>query len=109
MTDNEFIKALEKALEVEVVHGIEARGYYLSSKILKATIDIFYRQKATIEYLETKQMTFAKGFYKQGIKDLAKRLKSDCQYTTDKIGKLQKVFYIDDLDNLLKEMVGDSE
>jgi hypothetical protein len=54
MTDNEIIKALEKALEVVVALGIEARGCYLSSEMLKATIDIINRQNVAIEkYKET--------------------------------------------------------
>jgi hypothetical protein len=45
----------------------------------------------------------------KAIKEVLERIKSKSQYTTDKIGKLQKVVYVEDIDKVKKEMVGDSE
>lgn len=44
----------------------------------------------------------------KAIKEFAERLKSESQYTTDRIGKLQKVVYVEDIDKVKKEMTGES-
>ena len=122
MTADEIIKAFEKALEVEVVHGIEARGYYLSSEILKATIDIFCRQKAEIESRDKRESYLFRKIHErdseidhlrdptkmvrtEAIKEFAERLKIEAflplgTWCSERVVTEAKI------DNLVKEMTG---
>ena len=94
MTDNEIIKALEDDALSEFDHWV---------------IDLINRQKAEIERLEKENNTFAKRFYKEGVKDFAKRLKD--HYIKDK--RYSRInahtlicFLFDKIDSLEKELVG---
>lgn len=85
MIDNEIIKALEWLIRCNEKHIEKCEGCPLSKEyphcdenIAKDALDLISRQKATIEYLETKQMTFAKGFYRQCVKDIADRFQKHC-------------------------------
>ena len=75
--------------------------YELEEKVL----DLLNRQKTEIERLEKENETFAKRFYKEGIKDFARKLKEKSwKDLWDTVAHVD----VDDIDNLAKEMVGDT-
>ncbi len=74
-------------------------------------------QQAEIERLnkllaeeETKYTKCAKRFYKEGVKELAERLKKEADYCyLGSIAELNYRISAKELGNLVKEMVGDAE
>lgn len=93
-------------------------------EILKDALDLINRQKAEIESLrnllqERAKVDFDKvvavvdramaDIRAKAIKEFAERLKDESRYTANKIGELHKVFYIDDLNELVKEMTEDQK
>ena len=115
MTDAEIMKALECfAIDKDsdetycVGCAFETKGLCCencSEGIAKASLDLINRQKAEIERIEKEKNTFAKRFYKEGIKDLAERLKEELRLSTGNNGG----FVPSMIDNLVKEMAGDTE
>ena len=106
MTDNEIIKALEHCM-----NGLcgdcafaDDKGFCPSLDAL--ILDLINRQKAEIE-----RFTFTydiKGIKAKAIKEFAERLKNkltSCSKTID--GKSEYLICDFDIDNLVKEMVGD--
>lgn len=119
MTDNEVIKALEEMADYP--------HYYEEGQILKNALDIInrlkdkereYRGKVQSQRYEIscnqKNIERYKGVIKiiekdiakakyEAIKEFAERLKEET-LTTDKFGE---ILLVQDIDNLVKEMVGD--
>ena len=95
MTDNEIIKALECCFLNRNCNGcsLSDKPRCLKVAVLGA-IDLINRQQAEVE---KENNTFAKRFYKEGIKEFAERLKP-----------ILFNYYDSEIDNLVKEMVGDN-
>ena len=123
MTDNEIIKALEccvKGLECKNCPANPHKGNYgyCTSLLLKAALDLINRQKAEIERLEKDskrlkkvemQLDDAMKMYDtikaEAYKEFADRLKENSIATFSWNG----VVLVEEIDNLLKEMVGDND
>ena len=100
MTDNDIKKALGR-LSCKTLNDC---------KLINAAIDYINRLEVENERLEKENSTFAKRFYKKGAKDFAKRLKQEMQeWNYDFVSKPLKRMALSEVDNLLKEMVGDSQ
>ena len=118
MTDNEIKKALVCcADEMGCAKGCPffdkkkskckvASPYGAFEKLL---LDLINRQQADNErlkkLLEEADVNYnkcAKRFYKEGVKEFAERLKEKSRYPSGTI-------YVEHIDNLVKEMVGDAE
>ena len=124
MTDNEIIKALEccgfeYGNLCSVCPKYEKDNDFCQEELHNYAIDLINRQKAEIERLkkilaeeEEKYKLCAKRFYKLGVKELAKRLKD--YYINHKQYKRHYAhtlidFLFDVTDNLVAELVGDTE
>lgn len=123
MTDNEIIKALKCCKSAVAsceecpmyVEGVVCHGYELNEKAL----DLITRQQVEIERLNIENMltmsernAFRASFYEvskqlkiaksKAVKEFAERLK-------EKKRELDRfILYDEDIDNLVKEMVGDT-
>ena len=114
MTDNEIVKALKELLEVMLYEGDLQRA----STISKA-IEMFDRQKAEIERLQkchddmegaiysfredhAKVKFFKNEIRAESVKEFAERLKKEC-VQDGAFGYVSAY----EIDNLVKEMVGD--
>ena len=125
MTDAEIKKALECcADEMGCAKGCPffdkkkskckvASPYGAFEKLL---LDLINRQQADNErlkkLLEEADVNYnkcAKRFYKEGVKEFAERLKATCYTYSDICGYKSTVIDINEIDNLVKEMVGDAE
>ena len=126
MTDNEIIKALECCIVRGNCQGCPLWNEH-TSKCLEIAItnalDLINRQKAEIERLQTNCMSMAqtmpnmaKAERAEAIKEFAERLKATplrfgVEYTEyyDKPSIYKLVPFVDDndIDNLVKEVVGD--
>lgn len=116
LTDNEVVKALEcVASDKDVLcKGCSYNKYYLNQchkENAKDAIALINRQKAEIERLEKESSEFAKRFYKDGVKEFAERLKGkavthNCRFK----GVVYDIaaVKVEEIDNLVKEMVGDA-
>lgn len=122
MTDNE----IKKALEHEIYLAEHANGYYydnISLKTLKDALDFINRQKTKIEKLNTENMltlsernAFRTSFYEvskqlkhvksEAIREFAKKVKENLLWDT---GYDDKRTFENDIDDIVKEMVGDTE
>lgn len=103
MTYNEMF-SVEKAMFI-LRHG-SAEGEHKYFEAIQVIEIEYNRQKAEIEKLE-KELKNSVAFYKTAaIKEFAERLKEKTFY----IGSWQELACVDvaDIDNLVKEMVGDS-
>lgn len=114
LTDNEIMKAFKRITEYQ--------GFTSSvSKTLKSTLDLITRQQAEIERLKTENSHYAEleqGCYVTGVKNIkaeaykefAERLKTEYAKGMSWFKKKES-YYVDvgDIDNLVKEMVGDSD
>lgn len=118
MTDNEIIKAL-KCCKSSVasceecpmyVEGVICHGYELNKKAL----DLINRQRAAIEKLTINMNAFGLGMKREkenadiakakAIKEFAERLK-ETKFKHDN----DYIIYAENIDVLVKEMVGDTE
>lgn len=110
MTDNEIIKALECCKSSVAsceecpmyVEGVLCHGYELNKKAL----DLITSQQAEIERLKKYNTEVAYKHYNDGIKEFADRVKMAFYYEFD---ELIPSIMADTIDNLVKEMVGDTE
>lgn len=124
MTDNEIIKTLECCNVLATGSGCKDCPLYnfegtCSAEMINQTLDLINRQKAEIERLkkllaesEAREMKAAKHFYKEGVKDFVKRLKSI--YTSDKRYErpcthtlLTMLFH--NIDKVSKDLAGDND
>ena len=113
MTDKEIIKALECCISCKNCDICPQHSTDCVSDLLKLVDDLITCQQEDIEKLkkllteeEEKYKLCAKRFYKLGVKEFAEKLKARIiedflKYNTD-----TTIGYID---NLIKEMVGDTE
>lgn len=120
MTDTEIIKALECCCKNNNCEGCPLDYLTFSSQcaseLAVKSLDLINRQKAEIErlkkLLEEADVNYnkcAKRFYKEAIKEFAYRLKQKSEYYENGQGWEGRICYEDDIDKLLKEMVGDTE
>ena len=113
MTDNEIIKALEEM--VEYPH------YYEEGQILKNVLDLINRQKAEIEKLKALAENGASAIdtnnrlvqkfaeiKSEAVKEFAERLKEKSFKAIRNYGLTKDVVEVCDIDNLVKEMVGEN-
>ena len=113
MTDKEIIKALECCKKDDCDNCPNDFGNCCTN-LAECSLDLINRKQAEIERLkkilaeeEEKYKLCAKRFYKVGIKDFAERLKeSKKKYEGTLAGW---TFTMTELDNLVKEMAGDTE
>jgi hypothetical protein len=114
LTDNEIIKALECCKSV-IGGNCDACPYvccnmYEESDAIKDAISLINRQKAEIERLQKVNDSFTdigklySEIKAEAIKEFAERLKNSADYCTGTIE-----FDTEDIDNLVKEMVGDGD
>ena len=114
MTDNEIIKALECCSNGEPCANCPCQKQCDETDLAEIALDLINRKQAEIERLkkilaeeEEKYKLCAKRFYKVGVKDFAERLKeSKKKYEGTLAGW---TFTMTELDNLVKEMAGDTE
>lgn len=116
MTDNEIIKALECCAEDEWRCNNNCPFFEKCSKTLmaKSSLDIITRQQAEIERLkiENQSLRGAANSYKihydearaEAVKEFADRLKKECI-----IDRGYEILQEGTIDNLVKEMAGDTE
>jgi hypothetical protein len=131
MTDNEIIKALESEVKsAEYVDSYYCDGVDLT--LIKNTLDLINRQHAEIERLNIENEILSKNadnafqdglneaqdlyaeqvkaeIKSEAIKEFAERLKQKSEYYENGQGWEGRICYEDDIDKLLKEMVGDTE
>ena len=130
MTDNEIIKALECCLHRGCNECIRQPDEYgtnerqCSRGLMKCALSLINRQKAEIERLQKyydamedkiqlfrecdAQVKFFKGkIQAEAIKEFAERLKDMHKHNTTSVVSLVTVF--DNINNLVKEMVGDDD
>ena len=119
MTDNEIIKALECCKSSVAsceecpmhVEGVICHGYELNKKAL----NLINRQQAEIERLQKYNTEVAYKHYNDGVKEFAERLTENIINTLDKYYNVSCGGYypaedvMHYIDNLVKEMVGDTE
>lgn len=65
------------------------------------------RLKKLLEEADVNYNKCAKRFYKEGVKEFAERLKATCYTYSDICGYKSTVIDINEIDNLVKEMVGE--
>ena len=115
MTDNEIIMALEYCYADE--NNCKRCPYMAVGKCHKVhtrdVLDLINRQKAEIERLEAIQSShlFTTDFIRyKAVKEFAERLKSKEKFHYDYYSNIAiRYIKIEDIDNLVKEMVGDTE
>ena len=118
LTDSEIVNALSKGRYGG--HGCKNCKYddgkgddrcgLKGCKIARYALDLINRLQEENERLEKENSTFAKRFYKEGAKDFAKRLKQEMQeWNYDFVSKPLKRMALSEVDNLLKEMVGEDK
>ena len=116
MTDNDIIKALESEVKsAEYVESEQCDGGDLT--LIRSAIDLINRQQAEIEELkiENKSLRSAANCYKlyyneartEAIKEFVEKLKKRYDNPVWYLGGSNGFF--DNLDNFVKEMVGDTE
>lgn len=116
MTDNEIIKALECCGVDTSCEGCPYHDVSLcQDNLCKDALSLINRQKAEIERLQGLLVEWKKAGYKyadsienikaEAIKEFAERLKREA-VTHKNFGEL---VYVEDIDNLVKEMVGERE
>ena len=125
MTDNEIIKALECLTgEPKLCKGCPYDGTehypFCREHCAKDALDLINRQKAEIEMFQAGLVEIQKGLVEaktllikdiqkaksEAIKDFAERLKKKAIHPYLELS-VQAVF-LEDIDNLVKEMVGDN-
>ncbi|MBE6767366.1 MAG: hypothetical protein E7549_00470 [Ruminococcaceae bacterium] len=107
MTDNEIVKALECCANnpndsVCYESKCPLFGQKCIDVLSKNALDLINRQKAEIERLQKHNTKMAHKHYCDGIKEFAERLKAHSRYPNGTI-------YAEHIDNLVKEMVGDTQ
>ena len=127
MNDEEIIEKLNKWLK-EICNAYEthlANGgrkdtdYEEYIDLLNSTLDLIYRQQAEIEKLK-EEIQITKDAYtmlqtkneiikSEAVKEFAERLKEKSFKTIRNYGLTKDVVEVCDIDNLVKEMVGDKE
>ena len=109
MTDNEIIKALEDEVKsAEYVDSYYCNGVDLT--LIKSVIDLINRLQAEIERLTKETMNMAvtiEACQSEAIKEFAERLKQKSEYYENGQGWEGRICYEDDIDKLVKEMVGE--
>ena len=121
MTDNEIKKALVWHSNDEThcsgcPYEEHSVTHYCVDMVIQDALDLINRQQADNErlkkLLEEADVNYnkcAKRFYKEGVKEFAERLKATCYTYSDICGYKSTVIDINEIDNLVKEMVGDAE
>ena len=112
MTDKEIIKALENHIDDFNKNGISVDN----NRLDKLTLDLINRQKAEIERLKgwenllkaESHAPIVKKAKSEAIKEFAKRLKNSIYINTDLlVYQCEEVESM--IDDIVKEMVGDTE
>lgn len=115
MNTNDIIKALEHCTTYGVgCKGCPAYGEDGKSKCKKyfrGSIDLIKRQQEEIGVAREEKLKHFLAYEKdrkrvksEAIKEFAERLKLESDYIC---GSICKAIYVDEIDNILKEMVGD--
>ena len=119
MTDNEIIKALECCTEDEdYTHCPSIKEMpYCSNDIMVGALNLIKRQQAEIERLKNEIQTTKDAYImlqtkneiikSEAIKEFAVRLKEKSFETIRNYGLTKDVVEVCDIDNLVKEMVGE--
>ena len=118
MKDNEIINALECCKKDDCDNCPNDFGNCYAN-LSGYALNLITRQQAEIEELkiENKSLRSAANCYKlyyneartEAIKEFAYRLKQKSEYYENGQGWEGRIYYEDDIDKLLKEMVGDTE
>ena len=111
MTDNEIIKALECCKFQTKTHCSECPIFPWSdchAMVVRNALDLINRQKVEIDnYKKPCSFEAFANIRTEAIKDFAERLKEKAYYCEKKDGKDNFVVDEMDIDNLVKEMVGE--
>lgn len=114
MTDNEIIKALENEIHlVEYVDGFSADN--VSLELLQNSLELINRQQTEIERLKKYNIEVTYKHYNDGIKEFAERLKENITKSIDNYWNNNANGYylaedvLDEINILVKEMIGDTE
>lgn len=111
MTDNEIIKALECCLEDIANCDNCPYEHYCSihqNNMLKDTLSLINRQQAEIEKINNHIHEVTKTIKSEAINSFAKKLKAQIKSYEDVFDCLSPNVINRDIDNLVKEMVGDN-
>lgn len=120
MTDNEIIEALKiclSDLDCPKCPYVDYEGDELcSDKMLKDTLDLINRQKAEIERLNGNLFTISNACKQrrdEAVKEFAEKIKISLDdlpsYSEEDFIYVDEFELRDKIDNLVKEMVGDSD
>ena len=112
MTDKEIIKALECYTESEDCKHcpLIKELSYCSDDIMKYALDLIQRQQIEIDiiqkFYETQYDQTIKAAKSEAIKEFATRLEEYSYESMGNYGIIHMVVSVKDIDNLVKEMVG---
>ena len=101
MTDNEIIKALECCNDCLANLNVEIIGF---TNCLQTDNE---RLKKLLEEADVNYNKYVKWVYKEATKEFAYRLKQKSEYYENGQGWEGRICYDNDIDKLLKEMVGE--
>lgn len=113
MTDNDIIKALEQ--EIRLAEYVDSDYADVKLEIIKSSLDLINRQQAEIERLKKYNIKVAYKHYNDGIKEFAERLKENITKSIDNYWNNNANGYylaedvLDEINILVKEMIGDTE
>lgn len=113
MTDNDIIKALEQ--EIRLTEYVDSDYADVKLEIIKSSLDLINRQRAEIERLKKYNIDVAYKHYNDGIKEFAERLKENITKSIDNYWNNNANGYylaedvLDEINILVKEMIGDTE
>lgn len=113
MTDNDIIKALEQ--EIRLTEYVDSDYADVKLEIIKSSLDLINRQQAEIERLKKYNIDVAHKNYNDGIKEFAERLKENITKSIDNYWNNNANGYylaedvLDEINILVKEMIGDTE
>ena len=113
MTDKDIVKALEQ--EIHLTEYVDSDYANVELEIIKSSLDLINRQRAEIERLKKYNIEVAYKHYNDGIKEFAERLKENITKSIDNYWNNNANGYylaedvLDEIDILVKEMIGDTE
>ena len=120
MTDKEVIKALELCANLEECKDCPMANMQkydtdtCEHQIMLYALDLINRQKAEIERLNkevdrlSQCVMYHDGYIVDAIKEFAERLKEKSKQGKGYLGNVYHSVNVAEIDNLLKEMVGDN-
>lgn len=113
MTDKDIVKALEQ--EIHLTEYVDSDYADVKLEIIKSSLDLINRQQEEIERLKKYNIEVAYKHYNDDIKEFAERLKENITKSIDNYWNNNANGYylaedvLDEINILVKEMIGDTE